>query len=66
MVMITTIIKDLAEEVKKIISTLGFEPHIYRIDNRKNKYDYRKQIEYHIRLSKNVRKFLDLVKPDKS
>ena len=66
MVMITTIIKDLAIELKDIIDSLGFKSHIYKVDGRKNKYNYNKQIEYHVRLSKNVQKFLDLVKPDKS
>ncbi|MEX1064200.1 MAG: LAGLIDADG family homing endonuclease [Candidatus Paceibacterota bacterium] len=66
MVMITTIIRGLAEEIKSLIDSLGFTSHLYEIDSRKNKYSYNKQLEYHIRLSKNVQKFLDLVQPDKS
>ncbi len=66
MVMITTIIKDLAVELKDIVDSLGFKCHMYEIDGRKNKYNYKRQIEYHIRLSKDVQKFLDLVKPNKS
>ncbi len=66
MIMITTIIKGLSEEIKNIIDSLGFQSHLYEIDGRKNKYNYHKQIEYHIRLSKNVQEFLNLVKPDKS
>ena len=66
MVMITTIIHGLSMEIKDIIDSLGFQSHIYEIDGRKNRYSYNKQIEYHIRLSKNVQEFLNLVKPNKS
>jgi DNA-binding transcriptional regulator WhiA len=66
MVMITTIIKDLAMELKSIIDSLGFKSYVYEIDGRKNKYNYQKQIEYHIRISKDVQKFLDLVQPNKN
>ena len=61
MVIFSTIIPRLAEEVKKSIISLGFNPHKYRIPQK-----HGAPFKYQIRLSKDVQKFLDLVKPDKS
>ncbi|MDP3697316.1 MAG: LAGLIDADG family homing endonuclease [Candidatus Taylorbacteria bacterium] len=68
MMIFTTIIPKLAEEVYEIIYSLGFHPHIYKIKIKRqsNPHNYNRQILYHIRLSKNVQKFLDLVQPNKS
>ena len=59
MIIFTTIIPNLANDFYQMIISLGFTPHIYKI-NQKNKQNL-----YHIRLSKNVNEFLDLVKPEK-
>jgi hypothetical protein len=67
MVIFTTIIKELAKDVHNIIISLGFSPHIYKVKKDKNSsgYNFNKKIEYHIRLSKGVSRFLDLVSPEK-
>lgn len=66
MVMFVSIIPPLANEVYEIINSLGFKSYLYKIIPKKNKYNYNQQPLYHVRLSKNVSKFLDLVNPDKS
>jgi len=63
MVNFTSIIEGLAMEVKDLIELLGFGPKLYKL---KPRIGYNKYPFYHIRLSKDVQKFLDLVKPDKS
>ena len=65
MVIFTTIIPRLAESVQEIITSLGFKPHFYKL-NPNPKSKFKSQVFYHIRLSKDVQKFLNLVKPDKS
>jgi len=66
MVIFATIIQNLANDVLSAIESLGFEPRLYKIPQGKNKkYNFTQQTLYHIRLSKNVSKFLDLVKPEK-
>lgn len=60
MVMFSTIIPELAEDVKKSIVSLGFNPRKYRIPKKSGA-----PFKYQIRLSKDVQKFLDLVQPDK-
>ena len=58
-------IEKLASEVYALINFLGFAPKIYKIPPPKEpKWD--QKIKYQVRLSKDVQKFLDLVKPDKS
>jgi len=66
MVMFTTIIKDLALEAHEIINSLGFGSKFYAVNQKSNKYNFNRQNLYHVRLSKNVQSFLDLVKPNKS
>jgi DNA-binding transcriptional regulator WhiA len=53
-IMFTTIISDLAKEVKNIITSLGFEPRFYEIKG-VNK------TRYNIRLSKKVNEFIKLI-----
>ena len=62
MIMFVTVIDPLAQSVMGIIKNLGFEPHIYSIIP-KSKFNAKKT--FHIRVSKNVSKFLKLVKPQK-
>ena len=66
MVMCTTIIRDLALETQELIKSLGFDAKLYEINQKSNKYNYNRQNLYHVRLSKDVQKFLDLVQPNKS
>lgn len=67
MVNFTSNILSLASDVTDLIASLDFKPHIYKVTPKKNKYNFfNQQPFYHIRLSKNVSEFLDLVKPDKS
>lgn len=66
MVIFKSIIPELAQDVFEAMSSLGFGPHIYKLRPPKKKPLFNQQIAYHVRLSKNVQKFLDLVRPDKS
>jgi hypothetical protein len=67
MINFTTIIPKLAKDVKEIIISLGFSPHLYELKGSRNtKYSFIKKPFYHIRISKNTDKFLDLVKPEKA
>ncbi len=67
MVNFSTIIPKLANDVYKMIVSLGFSPNLYRIIRGKNtEYKFCQQPIYRIRLSKNVNEFLDLVKPEKA
>ena len=66
MVMFTTIIRNLALEVLELINSLGFGAKFYKVNQKSNKYKYNRQNLYHVRLSKNVQKFIDLVKPEKT
>jgi len=61
MVIFSTIISGLANEVHDIIKSLGFGPKLYSIKQKPND-----KLKYQVRLSKNVQNFLDIVKPDKS
>lgn len=66
MVNFTTIIPNLAVDVQNILTSLGFSPNFYKSENKKNKHNSKKQPVYHIRLSKNVNEFLNLVRPEKN
>jgi DNA-binding transcriptional regulator WhiA len=66
MVIFSTIISELANDVQDLFISLGFKPHLYRIDESNNKYHFKKQVKYQVRLSKNVSDFLKIVKVDKS
>ena len=65
MMMFTTIIPKLAKDVYEMIISLGFSPHLYKIEGGKNIYKFNQKILYHIRLSKNVSEFLNIVRPEK-
>ncbi|KKS12657.1 MAG: hypothetical protein A2735_00095 [Candidatus Yanofskybacteria bacterium RIFCSPHIGHO2_01_FULL_41_21] len=65
MVIFSTINLQLANEVKQLITSLGFTPKLYTIKPPINS-KWNQKVKYHIRLSKDVQKFLDLVKPNKS
>ncbi len=56
MVMFTSIIPNLANDVYNLITSLGFKPHIYKL-KQNNKSNL-----YHIRVSKNISEFLNLIK----
>ncbi len=67
MIMFTTIITELAKNVYNSIISLGFKPHFYKIKRRKiNKYNFNQKIVYHVRLSKNVSEFLNIVHIEKN
>src|SRR3989338_7028818 len=65
MVIFSTIIEKLANEVYAFINSLGFAPKIYKIQPPKEP-EWDQKIKYQVRLSKDVQKLLNLVKPDKS
>lgn len=66
MVNFTTIIPKLANDVQNILKSLGFIPHIYKIKRGfDKKHNLHQQTVFHVRISKNVDEFLDLVKPEK-
>lgn len=67
MMIFATIIPNLAKDFYEMVCSLGFKPHLYKINQKPNeKYKFKQQTTYHIRLSKNVSEFLNLVKPEKS
>ena len=61
MVIFSTIIPQLADDVNDMISSFGLNPHKYRIPQK-----HGMPFKYQVRLSKDVQRFLELVKPDKS
>ncbi len=63
MVMFTNTVKDLATDVYQMIKWLGYDPNIYHFQP---KSKYNSKYTYHVRLSKNVRDFLNIVKPLKA
>lgn len=65
MMMFTTIIPGLAESFNLGVKNLGFEPHLYKLESQKTKNGSEKQTLYHVRLSKDVKNFVKLVKPKK-
>lgn len=65
MMMFTTVIPSLAKNFYQMVISLGFNPRFYKIERKSNPYNFKQQTLYHIRLSKNVEKFLQLVKPEK-
>jgi DNA-binding transcriptional regulator WhiA len=66
MVMFRTIIPKLANDFYNAVISLGFKPNIYKLKGvEKNKYNLKQRAIYNIRLSKNVKNFLDLIKPEK-
>lgn len=66
MMMFSTIIPKLANDVFKMINSLGFSPNIYKIKRKTNPYNFNQKIIYRVRLSKNVSEFLNIVRPEKN
>lgn len=58
MMVFSTIIPNLAKDFYKMVLSTGFKPNFYKTRGKNN-------IEYHIRLSKNVSEFLTVVNPEK-
>ncbi len=65
MVMFVTIIPDLAKSVLEMINSLGFKSRLYKL-NPSPKSKFKSKVLYHVRLSRDVARFLDLVKPEKN
>jgi len=64
MVIFSTINKGLANDVFFLFQLLGYEPHLYKIKQKKNRYGI--ACKYQVRLSKNVEEFIKLIRLDKS
>ncbi len=60
MVMFTSAIPKLANEVYQMILSFNFVPHLYKITQNRNGHTI-----YRVRLSKKVSEFLVLVRPEK-
>lgn len=61
MVMFCNTSPELVEDVHKLIRSLGFTPHVYRIERMLPHHT-----AYHVRLSRRVIEFLNLIRADKS
>ena len=59
MVLFSTVIAHLAEQVDLMMQNLGFRPRLYRIRQAAGKTSFK----YHVRLSRDVPAFLELVQP---
>lgn len=62
MVGFSTVMPALAQQVETMMRSLGFRPRLYRILQDRGKESFK----YHVRLSRDVRAFLDLVRPSKA
>jgi LAGLIDADG-like domain len=62
MVVFSTVMPALAQQVDAMIRSLGFRPRLYRIRQSPGK----DALKYPVRLSRQVRAFLDLVQPLKA
>jgi hypothetical protein len=62
MVSFSTVIPGLAQQVDEMVRSLGFRPRLYRIRQCPGKASFK----YQVRLSREVRAFLDLVRPVKA
>jgi hypothetical protein len=62
MVVFSTVMADLARQVAAMMRSLGFRPRLYRICQCPGKAGFK----YHVRLSRDVRAFLELVQPLKA
>lgn len=60
MMMFVNATRELAYDVYEIIKSLDFKPRIYKVKNG------RKNSVYHIRVAKDIEKFLELVHPEKN
>lgn len=61
MAILTTIIPNLARSVEKMILSLGFAPHKYKIEPKHNSPIKSIKTAYHIRVSKNANEFIKLI-----
>ena len=67
MVIFKTIIPGLAKDVFELIKSLGFQPHIYKLKgNYDLEHNFNRKPSYHVRISKRVREFLDLLQIKKN
>ena len=62
MVIFSTVMFGLAEQVAVMMRSLGFSPRLYRVRQCPGKDTFK----YHMRLSRHVAAFLDLVQPLKA
>lgn len=62
MVIFSTVMPGLAQQVDAMMQSLGFRPRVYRIRQCPQKASFK----YHVRLSRDVRAFLDWVQPLKA
>lgn len=65
MVMFVTIISKLAEDAEHMFRTLGFNSKVYILRKQKNPLHYNQQVLYHVRLSRDVNKFLKVIALEK-
>lgn len=59
MMMFVNATRELAYDVYEIIKSLNFKPRVYKVKNG------RKHLVYHIRIARDIEKFLELVRPEK-
>ena len=59
MVIFSTVIAELAQQVDVMIRKLGFRPHLYKVRQERDKVAFK----YQVRLSRDVAAFLRLVQP---
>jgi hypothetical protein len=62
MVIFSTVISELAEQVQAMMQALGFSPRLYRV----RQCIGADALKFHVRLSRDVPGFLGLVKPQKA
>lgn len=62
MVMVTSVIPQLAHDAFDMMTSLGFKPHTYSPTDNSG---HGRRTRYRVRLSKRVTEFLDLVRPEK-
>ncbi len=63
MVMFTNVVKDLAMDVFEMMQWLGYKPKVYSM---LPKSEFNRQRFYHVRLSRQVQDFLNLIQPVKA
>ncbi len=65
-VIFTTVIPDLAEDAVRLFNLIGFEPRIYKVEDKNLDFSKRHLPKYNIRLAKRVNEFLSVVPVVKS
>ena len=61
MVIFSTVIPELAQQVEAMVRNLGFGPRLYRVRRSPSQPSFK----YHVRLSREVPTFLELIRPAK-